>query len=97
MSAEHLSQGDKLLRITSDKYMDIKWPDASVNRYLTFLQQVEQFSLKNQQLVKDLQPLVEGKLMETIMNEIQLHLPRVFRTIRDMLQILVDTLPRWCS
>jgi len=92
MSVDNLVRGDKLLRITSDKYMDIKWSDASVNGYLTFLQQVEQFSLKNQQPVKDLLPLVEEKLMENVMNEIQLHFPREFRTRRDMLEISVEYL-----
>ena len=92
MSVENLVRGDKILRITSDKYMDIKWSDLSVNGYLIFLQQVEQFSLKNQQHVKYLLPLVEDRLMESVMSEIQLYFPREYRTRRDMLQISVEHL-----
>ena len=92
MSLDNRSRGDKLLRITSDKYLDIQWSDASVNGYLTFLQNVEQFSLKHQQPIKDLLPLVEERLMETVMNEIQLHFPSEFRTRRDMLEISVEHL-----
>jgi hypothetical protein len=87
MSISHVGNHEGVMRLQSDKFQEITWKEKTVDGYLRFLDEVDQFRLKNNQDVPYLLPLVEEKLREVIMSEIYTYYSNIFPTRQKMFQI----------
>ena len=70
MSMSAMRGEENVIRMRSQGHLKIQWKENSINGYLKFLDEVDQFQLLNNQDVEYLVPMIEESLRETIINDI---------------------------
>jgi hypothetical protein len=92
---KHLSLGgykrkQKIITIATEKHLELQWKDLSLDGFLSFLEEVEEFQIKHRMEVAELFPLIHKSMKELVSQQLMVNFSSFYVRRRDVQTATVD-------
>ena len=80
----------KMITIATEKHLELEWKDLSLDGFLCFLEEVEEFQIKHRMEVAELFPLIHRSMKELVAQQLMMNFTTVYIRRRDVQSATIE-------